>query len=122
MIEVSASCVLPAAQPRVWEGAVYRERNPVLGPWKTRTSWRVEEFVPPRRQVHVSGDFPLSERVDVILELAHEREGTRFTLTLRGRPALGVAGALAGRLMRPRIGRDNRRTIASFAELVRRDG
>ena len=38
--EVSAACVLPAAQPREWERAVDRERHPVLGPWKTRSSWR----------------------------------------------------------------------------------
>ena len=81
MIEVSQTCVLPVAQERVWdlltdvrryadwvvgtdevldvdgpvrEGAVYRERNPVLGPWKTRTS-RVPSGVPSLNQSWMSG-------------------------------------------------------------------
>jgi carbon monoxide dehydrogenase subunit G len=146
-MEVSASQFVPAPQDRAWEllsdtarypewvigtdevtapggptrqGSAYREVNPVIGPWKVRTSWRVEEFDPPRRQVHASTDWPGARRVDVILELAPQGDGSWLTLTLRGAPSLGAAGALLARLMRWKVARDNRRTVANFVELAAR--
>ena len=49
-------------------GSTYDELNPILGPWKARTSWTVAEFEPGRRQLHTSTDLPLLRRCDVIME------------------------------------------------------
>lgn len=86
-IEVTASATLTAAPEQAWEllcatkryaewveatervtqtdgparlGSTYAEVNPILGPWKAKTSWAVVKFEPPRRQVHrpeVAGGF-----------------------------------------------------------------
>jgi uncharacterized protein YndB with AHSA1/START domain len=143
VLTVSASRVLAAGPERVWEligdtrryaewvvgtdavtrtdgpadsGSTYDEANTILGPWKARTAWRVVEFDPPRRQVHASGDVPLSRRFEVVMELAPEGAGTRFTLTLRAAPSR--VGTVLGRLMRASVARNNRRTVANLARLV----
>jgi uncharacterized protein YndB with AHSA1/START domain len=148
MFSVTASAVVPAPPERVWdiisdttryaewverteevprsvgaarEGSVYEEVNPVLGPWKARTTWTVVEFSPPRRQVHTSADIPLARRFDVIIELEPEGSVTLMTLTLRGTPSLGPVGFAFGRLMTPRVERDTRKTVENLADLVRRE-
>jgi len=147
MLDVSDSGVVAAQPEAVWEllcdttryaewvagtaavtrtdgparqGSTYEEVNPILGPWKARTHWQVVEFEPPHRQVHVSTDVPLSKRFEVVMELEPDERGTRFTLTLHGAPALGPVGALADRLMRSTVERDNRRSLQALAELVER--
>ena len=87
MLIVSASTVVAASLDRAWrllsdtgryaewvvgtvevtrtdgparEGSTYDEVNPILGPWRAKTSWQVVEFTPPRRQLHVSTDLPFS--------------------------------------------------------------
>src|SRR5688500_4093761 len=74
------------------EGSTYDEVNPIAGPWKARTSWRVTEFTPPRRQVHRSTDVPFTSSFDVIMEVEPEGEGTLVTLTLQGTPSSGPVG------------------------------
>src|SRR3954466_9975325 len=111
MLQVSASALVPASQERVFEllsdtarysewvtgtnavtrtdgpareGSTYDEINPILGPWKASTKWRVVEHPPPRRSVHESGDIPLSSRFEVVMEVAAQGEGTsEVTMTLR---------------------------------------
>jgi carbon monoxide dehydrogenase subunit G len=100
-------------------GSTYDEVNPILGPWKARTRWTVAEHEPLRRQVHTSTDVPLLRRFDVVMELEPEGAGTRFTLTLRAQPALGPLGAAFGRLMRPKVARDNRRTVAQLTATLK---
>jgi carbon monoxide dehydrogenase subunit G len=102
----------------VQEGSTYEERNPIVGPWKARTSWTVVEFQPLRRQVHRSADVPLSSRFDVIMELQPEGEATRVTLTLEGAPSLGPLGRVFDKLMHGMVERDNRKTVANFAALI----
>jgi carbon monoxide dehydrogenase subunit G len=148
MLSITASAVLPAAPEHVWDivcdtsryaewvertdavprsvgpvcqGSVYQEVNPVLGPWKARTTWTVVEFAPPVRQVHTSEDVPLARRFDVMIELAPDGAATRMTLTLRATHALGPAGFLFERLMTGRVERDTRKTVENLAELVRRE-
>jgi uncharacterized protein YndB with AHSA1/START domain len=147
MFSVTASGVVPAAPERVWdivsdttryaewvertdevprsagaarEGSVYEEVNLVLGPWKARTTWKVVEFAPPRRQVHTSADVPLARRFDVIIELEPQGAATLMTLTLRGAPSLGPLGSLFGRLMTRRVERDTRKTVENLVGLIRR--
>ena len=103
------------------EGSTYDEINPVLGPWKAKTHWRVVEHEAPRRSRHETGDIPLSSHFQVITEVAPEGDASRVTLTLRGEPALGPVGAVFARLMRGQVERDNRRSVEAFAELATRE-
>jgi carbon monoxide dehydrogenase subunit G len=148
MLHVTASAVVPASQERVFEllsdtarysewvtgtnavtrtdgpareGSTYDEVNPILGPWKASTTWRVVEHEPPRRSVHTTGDIPLSSRFDVVMEVAPEGDASEVTMTLRGEPALGPIGAVFARFMQGQVDRDNRRTVEAFAELATRE-
>jgi carbon monoxide dehydrogenase subunit G len=148
MLHVTASAVVPASQEQVFEllsdtarysewvtgtnavtrtdgpareGSTYDEVNPILGPWKASTTWRVVEHEPPRRSVHTTGDIPLSSRFDVVMEVAPEGDASEVTMTLRGEPALGPIGAVFARFMQGQVDRDNRRSVEAFAELATRE-
>jgi carbon monoxide dehydrogenase subunit G len=103
------------------EGSTYDEVNPILGPWKASTHWRVVEHEPPRRSVHTTRDIPLSSHFEVVMEVAPEGDASRVTQTLRGEPALGPIGAVFARLMKGQVDRDNRRSVEDFAELATRE-
>jgi carbon monoxide dehydrogenase subunit G len=147
-LEVTASAIVPASPDRVFEllcdtarysewvtgtdavtrtdgpareGSTYDEVNPILGPWKAKTHWRVVDHEPPRRTRHETGDIPLSSRFEVVMEVAPEGDGSRVSLSLRGEPALGPLGAGFAALMRGQVDRDNRRTVEAFAELATRE-
>jgi len=148
MIEVTASVLVPAPPERVWEllsdtsryaewvagteqvtrtdgpaveGSTYDEINPILGPWKARSRWRVTESEARRRQVHMGEGLPLTREFAVIMEAAHEADGTRVTITLRGTPGMGPLGGAFAALMRGQVDRDNRRSVESFSELAGRE-
>jgi carbon monoxide dehydrogenase subunit G len=103
------------------EGSTYDEINPILGPWKAKTHWRVVEHSPPRLSRHETGDIPLSSHFEVVMEVAPEGEGSMVTQTLRGTPSLGPIGSLFATLMRGQVDRDNRRSVEAFAELATRE-
>ena len=103
-----------------WEGSTYDEANTLLGPWKARTSWRVTEYTPHRRQVHVSTDVPLAKSFEVVMELEPHDQGTLFVVTLNAQPSLGPLGAVMARLMRGVVDAENRKTVANVADLVAR--
>jgi carbon monoxide dehydrogenase subunit G len=103
------------------EGSTYDEINPVLGPWKAKTHWRVVEHDAPRRTRHETGDIPLSSHFQVVMEVAPEGDASRVAMTLRGEPALGPVGAVFARLMQGQVKRDNRRSVEAFAELATRE-
>jgi uncharacterized protein YndB with AHSA1/START domain len=149
MLEVTASAVVPAPAERVFtllcetarypewvtgtdavtrtdgparEGSTYDEINPILGPWRASTHWRVIEHEAPRRSVHITEDIPLSSRFEVVMEVAHEGDETsEVTLTLRGKPSLGPVGGTFARLMQGQVERDNRKSVEAFAELATRE-
>jgi carbon monoxide dehydrogenase subunit G len=149
MLSVTASAVVPAPQEQVFSllsdtsrysewvtgtdavtrtdgpartGSTYDEVNPILGPWKASTKWRVVEHTPPRRTVHETDDIPLSSRFEVVMEVAAQGAGaSEVTLTLRGEPSLGPVGAVFARLMQGQVERDNRRSVEAFAELAKRE-
>jgi carbon monoxide dehydrogenase subunit G len=147
-LEVTASAIVSAAPDRVFEllcdtarypewvtgtdavtrtdgpareGSTYDEINPIIGPWKAKTHWRVVDHEPPRRTRHETGDIPLSSRFEVVMEVAPEGDGSRVSLSLRGEPAMGPLGAGFAALMRGQVDRDNRRTVEAFAELATRE-
>ena len=103
------------------EGSTYDEVNPILGPWKANTHWRVVEHQAPRRTRHETGDIPLSSHFEVLMEVDAEGDASRVGITLRGKPALGPVGAVFARLMRGQVDRDNRRSVEAFAELATRE-
>jgi carbon monoxide dehydrogenase subunit G len=103
------------------EGSTYDEINPVLGPWRAKTHWRVVEHEAPRRTRHETGDIPLSSHFQVVMEVAPEGDASRVTMTLRGEPALGPVGAVFARIMHGQVERDNRRSVEAFAELATRE-
>ena len=117
-VEGTAAVLRNSGQAR--EGATYEELNPILGPWKARTTWTVVEFDPPRRQRHRSLDVPLTSTLDVVMEVEPDDDGSRVTLTLEGAPSHGPLGAAFARLMRGQVDRDNRKTIENFAALAAR--
>ena len=96
------------------EGSTYDEINPILGPWKASTHWRVVEH-------HRTGDIPLSSEFEVVMEVAGEGDVSEVTITLRGEPAYGPLGAIFATLMKGQVESDNRRTVESFAELAARE-
>ena len=118
---VTATSAVPRTDGPAREGSSYDEVNPILGPWKASTTWRVIEHEPPRRTVHETGDLPLSSRFEVVMEVAPEGDASRVALTLRGEPALGPLGAVFASLMRGQVDRDNRRSVETFAELASRE-
>ena len=144
MLEVTATAVLPVPPEQLWElisdtdrypewvqgtdavtrtdgptapGSTYDEVNPVIGPWKARTHWTVVEHDAPRRQVHTSADLPLVSRLDIVMVSDPHPAGTSFALTFRAVPSHGPVGAACAGLMRPRIARDNRRTVEQLTRL-----
>jgi carbon monoxide dehydrogenase subunit G len=147
-LEVTASAIVPAAPERVFEllsdtarypewvtgtdavtrtdgpareGSTYDEVNPILGPWRAKTHWRVISHEPPRRTLHETGDIPLSSRFTVAMDVTPEGDGSRVTITLRGEPSMGPLGSAFASLMRGQVERDNRRTVESLAELATRE-
>jgi carbon monoxide dehydrogenase subunit G len=147
-LQVSATAAVSAEPERVWEllcdtsryaewvagtdevtrtdgpareGSTYDEVNPILGPWKASTQWRVVEHEPPWRTVHRTGDIPLSREFEVVMEVAGEGDASEVTITLRGEPAYGPLGVIFASLMKGQVDRDNRRTVESFAELAARE-
>ena len=147
-LEVTASAIVPASADQVFdlisdtarysewvtgtdavtrtdgpaaEGSTYDEVNPILGPLKAKTRWRVVEHEAPRRSRHETGDIPLSSHFAEDTEVTPEGDASRVTITLRGEPALGPVGAIFARLMRGQVERDNRRSVEAFAELATRE-
>jgi carbon monoxide dehydrogenase subunit G len=147
-LEVSASAIVPAPPEHVFgllcettrypewvtgtnavtrtdgparESSTYDEINPILGPWKAKTHWRVVEHEPPRRTRHDTGDIPLTSRFEVEMEVDPEGDGSRVTVRLRGEPSMGPLGAGFATLMRGQVERDNRRSVEAFAELATRE-
>jgi carbon monoxide dehydrogenase subunit G len=103
------------------EGSTYDEVNPILGPWKAKTHWRVVEHDAPRQSRHETADIPLSSHFQVVMEVAPEGDGSRVTMTLRGEPSMGPVGAVFARLMQGQVDRDNRSSVEAFAELATRE-
>jgi carbon monoxide dehydrogenase subunit G len=64
-------------------GYVYKEYGGVP-PFKGESEWRVTEFEPMTRQVHVGNDGSMT--LDLTIELAPASEGTRLTQTLELKP------------------------------------
>jgi hypothetical protein len=123
LVEVSASCPLLATPEEAQELIcdTHRYAEWVVGTDAvTRADGRAREGAT-YRQVHTSADVPLVERFDVVMEIEPEGDDSLFRVNLRGKPGFRPAGLLFARLMRPPVAHDNRKTVAAFAALVRRE-
>lgn len=69
-------------------GYVYREYGG-LPPFKSESEWRVTEFEPIRRQLHVGGDGMV--KADLSIDLLPTQAGTRLTMTIAIRPRWFIA-------------------------------
>ena len=141
MFDVSASRDIPASPAVVWNvlcdtqhyaewvagtdavsrtdgpaalGVTYDEINPVIGPWRATSQWRITEYDEGRRMVHSCTDLPLTRDFRVTMEITPAGTGTRVTMTLRAEESLGPIGWLFGRAMAPSVSRDNRRSLANL--------
>ena len=144
-VEISASAVTAAPPAKLWEllcdtsrnaewveataavtrtdgparlGSTYDEINPVVGPWRVKTRWKVIEFDPPKHQVHRSEDVPFSSESLVIIDVTPSGDGSEVTVTLRQRPSLGVLGTSVLGLLKGQQSKGNQRSVRKLAELA----
>jgi uncharacterized protein YndB with AHSA1/START domain len=147
-LDVSAFAMIPVAPEALWDlvcdtsrlpewvvateavtrtdgparlGSSYEEINPIVGPWKAKTSWAVVEFDAPHRQVHRTSDIPLVREMRVITEIAPLEQASRVTVTLRARSSLGVLGGAFFTALRAQTRRDNARSVQNLAALAARE-
>jgi uncharacterized protein YndB with AHSA1/START domain len=102
-------------------GSSYAEVNPIVGPWKARTSWVVIEFDAPHRQVHRTTDIPLAREMRVITEIARLEKSSRVTVTLLARSSLGLLGGALFAALGAQTRRDNARSVQNLAALAVRE-
>jgi len=144
-VEISASAVTAAPPAKLWEllcdtsrnaewveataavtrtdgparlGSTYDEINPIVGPWRVKTRWKVIEFDPPKHQVHRSEDVPFSSESLVIIDVTPSGDGSEVTVTLRQRPSLGVLGTSVLGLLKGQQSKGNQRSVRKLAELA----
>lgn len=99
-------------------GYVYREYGGIP-PFKSESEWRITEFQPIRRQVHVGDDGTM--RIDLTIELSPIEAGTRLimTLVLRPRWFLAPVNAILWPLfMRKRSQEAIDKTVANIKRIV----
>ncbi|MFQ5860656.1 MAG: SRPBCC family protein [Dehalococcoidia bacterium] len=100
------------------QGTVYYERGGVE-PFKGSSQWTVTQFDPPRHQVHVGKQGPLTIHLDFRLEPSGE--GTRYRQDTETRffPLLWPLAALMEALfMRRRMEDGAKETVANFKAMV----
>jgi uncharacterized protein YndB with AHSA1/START domain len=147
-IALTASAIVPAPPERTWElisdtsryaewvaateavtrtdgparhGSTYAEVNPILGPWKAKTSWTVVEFDPPHLQVHRTTDIQIASEFLVIMEVKPKGDASQITITLRASSSLGFLGGALFAALKAQTRRDNQTTVNNLAELARRE-
>lgn len=100
-------------------GSVYEERNQVIGPLTGMSRWTVVQHEPPRSTTHRGEGIALSAAMDFFTDIQPAGEGSRLTVGLRYRPALGPLGAIIDRLyMRRSLQASFERTAANIKRLA----
>ena len=108
---------------QIQAGAEYEEVSH-LGPKRSTSRWRVTEFAPPHRQVHV-GHLPFGP-VELTIETRSDGDGGTIldhTVELTAFPRVRPLGWLLERLVLVRtFEADMDESLAAFAELVEAEG
>ena len=146
MTVITETAVIPAPIERVWEvisatnryaewvavclevtdhhgvatvGKTYSERNEVLGPLTTRSTWTVLEAVPMTRRVDAGTGFPLVRDLTSAFLLAPVPEGTEVKYEVTYRFSLGRIGTIVDKAQQGGQRHAMRRSLANLAELLR---
>ena len=110
--------MLDVPREEIGVGYVYREYGGIP-PFKGESEWRVTEFEPIRRQVHVGDDGTM--RIDISIDLQPTQAGTRMSLTVALRPRwfLAPVNAILWPLfMRKRSQESIEHTVANAKRIV----
>lgn len=118
---VEATLEVTRSDGMAHEGVTYDERNKFIGPFKVSSKWRVTEFDPPRRQIHVAERWPLVKNLRIGFECEPADAGTRVTHWIEYTPGLGALGNALDGAMRGQIQHDLDRTTQNFKALAERE-
>jgi uncharacterized protein YndB with AHSA1/START domain len=146
MTVVTEKAVIPAPVERVWEvisathryaewvavclevtdhhgeatvGRTYSERNVLLGPLTTRSTWTVREVTPMTRRVDSGTGFPLVHDLTSAFSLRPVPEGTELTYEVTYRFGLGRIGVFVDKVQQGGQRAAMRQSLANLAELLR---
>lgn len=100
-------------------GSTYEERNQVMGPLTGTSRWTVVQHEPPHSTTHRGEGIALAAAMDFFTEVEPAGAGSRLTVGLRYRPALGPLGAIIDRVyMRRSLQASFERTAANVKRLA----
>jgi uncharacterized protein YndB with AHSA1/START domain len=146
MTVITEVAVIPAPVERVWEvisatnryaewvavvrevtdhhgeatlGRTYSERNVLLGPLTTRTTWTVREVEPMTRRVDSGTGFPLVRDLTSAFLLRPVPEGTELTYEVTYGFPFGRIGAVLDRAQQGGQRHAMRQSMTNLAELLR---
>ena len=149
MTVITEVAVIPAPVERVWEvisatnryaewvavclevtehhgeatvGRTYSERNEVLGPLTTRSTWTVREVTPMTRRVDTGTGFPLVNGLTSSFCLKEVAGGTEMTYEVSYRFGLGALGQVVDKVQQKGQRVAMQRSMANLAELLRSEG
>ena len=103
-------------------GYVYKEYGGIK-PFLGESEWRITEFEPMRRQVHIGDDGQM--RMDLEIELTPTNGGTRLTMTFGLKPRWYIApvNAILWPLMMRKRGQEAQdKTLANLKRIVESSG
>ena len=146
---ITEVAVIPAPVERVWEvisatnryaewvdvvlevtdhhgeatvGKTYSERNVLLGPLTTRSTWTVREVQAPTRRVDTGTGFPLVHDLTSSFLLRPVPEGTEMSYVVTYSFGLGTLGQVIDRVQQAGQRHSMRASMANLAELIRSEG
>ena len=146
---ITEKAVIPAPVERVWEvisatnryaewvavclevtdhhgeatvGRTYSERNVLLGPLSTRTTWTVRDVVPMTTRVDTGTGFPLVHDLTSAFHLRPVPEGTELTYEVTYTFGLGRIGVFVDKAQQGGQRVAMQASMANLAELLRSEG
>ena len=149
MTVITEVAVIPAPVERVWEvisatnryaewvavcrevtdhhgeatvGRTYSERNVLLGPLTTRSTWTVREVTPMTRRVDSGTGFPLVHDLTSAFFLRPVPEGTELSYEVTYVFGLGRIGQVVDKAQQSGQRHAMRESLANLAELLRSEG
>jgi hypothetical protein len=103
-------------------GRTYSERNVLLGPLTSRSTWTVREVVPLSRRVDTGTGFPLVRDLTSAFLLRPVPAGTELTYEVSYEFGLGRLGVFVDKAQQGGQRAAMRQSMANLAELLRSEG